>query len=345
MRRRNLRLMSASTGTPSSPGRAVTAGAAARKCSATRAAVACRSLAAPTPGRCGQAPEHRGRHGGDAGPPAAVARRSAAIAAGGRGPQPAAPGALQLDPAAQHPPHGVYCSVPFREGATRRPPHPAPRHGEGRGRAARTGRSPDDVGAEPGGRDHRGREAATGDRNAGATRGSPLPALGMWGPGEPVAVDNESGILRVLASKREKCGDLVAPLVVAVQSNTEYPTYDYQFDNALYGIGSSPHERRADDLSHLLQGGFWISKSGWRNAHVPQVVSVGGLSPWSVTRVQPCCWSTVQPSIELPVQPEWLAPMILGNPSLPGPATPMASHFGLDGGWPGMDVPDFDLTD
>ncbi|MBV9660426.1 MAG: hypothetical protein JO337_04650 [Acidimicrobiales bacterium] len=53
-------------------------------------------------------------------------------------------------------------------------------------------------------------------------RGKARSALGMLGPGEAVVVDNVTGIRRALDSKKNKYGQLDAPLVVAVLSNTIY---------------------------------------------------------------------------------------------------------------------------
>ena len=61
-------------------------------------------------------------------------------------------------------------------------------------------------------------------------RGKQRSALGMMGPGEATVVDNVSGIRRVLDSKHGKYGLLDAPLVVAVLSNTQYPTRDYEIE-------------------------------------------------------------------------------------------------------------------
>jgi hypothetical protein len=175
-------------------------------------------------------------------------------------------------------------------------------------------------------------------------RGMPKSALGVMGPGEATIVDNVTGIRRVLSSKRSKYGPLDAALVIAVQSNTVYPTRDYEVENALYGVSSHRPAERAQGAGHLFEEGFWFGHTGWRNADVPQILTIYGLVPWSVTKVQPRCWSTPEPEIVLPIQLDWLAPMIVEAESLPGDATPMAAHFGLAEDWPGMVEPDFDVS-
>ncbi|MCU4187339.1 hypothetical protein K6U06_23455 [Acidiferrimicrobium sp. IK] len=174
-------------------------------------------------------------------------------------------------------------------------------------------------------------------------RGRPRSALGMLGPGEAVVVDNVTGIRRALDSKKSKYGQLDAPLVVAVLSNTMYPTKDYEFEQALYGVSSyRPHEspRRPDSL---FQEGFWLTKAGWRYGNVPQVVSAAGLSPWTVTTIRPRLWTTLEPGATATQQPDWLARLDLTVEARPLPSTAMGPCFGLPPDWPGMAEPDFDL--
>jgi len=172
-------------------------------------------------------------------------------------------------------------------------------------------------------------------------RDRPGPALVAMGPGEAVIVDNVSGIRRVLKEKHGKYGRLESPLIVAVQSNTLYPTKDYEVEQALYGLAVRRPLESAKHPSDIFQDGFWLSSGGWRNGDTPQVITVHGLSPWTVTRTQPRCWQTLEPNTITPKQPGWLAPMLVGAESLPGPASPLATHFGLDADWPGMEDPDF----
>lgn len=179
---------------------------------------------------------------------------------------------------------------------------------------------------------------------AKATRGVPRPALGMMGPGKASIVDNASGIRRVLTEKRGKYGVLDSPLVIAVQSNTQIPTRDYELENALFGVSSHRPADRAQGAGHLFEDGFWFGRAGWRNTAVPQVVAVHNLSASLVTRASPRVWRTLEPGVATPTQPTWLAPMIVRAEAMPGPATTVASHFGLSDYWPGMAQPDFDLS-
>lgn len=172
-------------------------------------------------------------------------------------------------------------------------------------------------------------------------RDEDLPALGVMGPGEATAVDNVTGIRRVLEKKRSRYGALDGPLVIAVLSNTEIPTRDYEFENALFGIGSYPPAQRVGN-GHLFEEGLWVTTAAWHNAHVPQVIAASNLMPWSVARVQPRIWSTLEPGVIGPSQPDWLAPVEANGRPEPGDATPIASHFGLPEDWPAAGDPDFD---
>lgn len=171
----------------------------------------------------------------------------------------------------------------------------------------------------------------------------PHSALGVMGPGEATIVDNVTGIGRVLEFKRSKYGQLDAPLVIAVLSNTEYPTHDYEVEQALYGVSAY---RPTDGAAHpdsFFADGHWLTRRGWRNAGAPQVVTAYGLKPWTPTKTQPRLWQTLEPQVERPPQPGWLSRIEIGGQAIPLPAEPLATHFGLPDDWPGMAEPDFDL--
>jgi hypothetical protein len=87
-------------------------------------------------------------------------------------------------------------------------------------------------------------------------RGVPRPALGMMGPGEATIVDNLTRLTRVLDGKRGKYGPLDAPLVVAVQSNTDIPTHDYEVEQALFGVSSRRPPETAKGEGHLFAKGL-----------------------------------------------------------------------------------------
>ena len=95
-------------------------------------------------------------------------------------------------------------------------------------------------------------------------RGKERSALGMMGPGEATVVDNLSGSRRVLDSKHGKYGVLDAPLVVAVLSNTEYPTRDYEIEQALFGISARRPAESVEYPDSMFQEGFWLTKRGWQ---------------------------------------------------------------------------------
>jgi hypothetical protein len=172
---------------------------------------------------------------------------------------------------------------------------------------------------------------------------TPRRTLAFGGPGEAAVVDNTSGILRVLDDKASKYGPLDLPLVIAVQSNTEYPTRDYEVERALYGMTT----RRANDprlsFSDVVDDGFWLSKRGWQRVTCPQVVSIYDLAPWSVARVEPRTWNTLEPGARLMTLPNWIRPITLEGEPGPGPGADLAVHFGVDRQFFESD-PDFDLS-
>jgi hypothetical protein len=158
--------------------------------------------------------------------------------------------------------------------------------------------------------------------------------VGMRGPGEARIVDNITGILRALDSKVSKYGQLDAPLVIAVLSNTEYPTDDYEFEQALFGVASQRPARAAEHPDQLFRDGHWLTRKGWRRGHAPQVIAGQGLNPWNVARTVPRLWSTLQPSIDLPDQPDWLARVDVSTPeATPGSSRPLHEVFGLPADW------------
>jgi hypothetical protein len=126
--------------------------------------------------------------------------------------------------------------------------------------------------------------------------------------------------------------------------DTEYPTRDYEVENTLYGVSSHRPIERAQGDGHLFEEGFWIGTNGWRNGDVPQVLAASDLYPWTITVTQPRCWYTLEPGVDLPTQPDWLAQMKVDAQAVPGDAAPIGTHFGLADDWPGMRDPDFDLS-
>lgn len=174
-----------------------------------------------------------------------------------------------------------------------------------------------------------------------AARELEAPAVGLWGPGDATMVDNLSGLRRVLRDKHGRYGALDVPLVIAVQSNTTYPTKDYEVEQALYGIASRRPAESALHPKEIFEDGFWLTRQGWRCSNTPQVIAVYGLAPWLVGRSVPRLWQTLEPGVAFPRQPSWLAPMTIADEARPGPTPLPGTQFGSPEGWPGME-PDFD---
>jgi len=52
----------------------------------------------------------------------------------------------------------------------------------------------------------------------------------------------------------------------------------------------------------------------------------------------------MEPGIDLPPQPGWLAPMTIGAQALPGPSDPMGPHLRIAADWPLLGDPEFNLS-
>lgn len=138
--------------------------------------------------------------------------------------------------------------------------------------------------------------------------------VGMFGAGRAVAVDNITSITRAVDEKANRYGALNAPLVIAVMANTEYPTRDYEIQKTLYGLSAACPRQASKNPGALYQDGHWLTRKGWRRGHASQVITACNLKPWSVAKVQPSLWSTLEPGVNIPLQPRWLAPVSVDTP-------------------------------
>ena len=142
----------------------------------------------------------------------------------------------------------------------------------------------------------------------GRLNGSPM--IGMRGTGRAQGVDNETGLRRVLDRKARAYGsDLPHPLAVAVLSNTDFPTYPHDLEHVLYGRPTPRH----GDPSDVWQPGHWRSSEGWRRGHNPTVISASGLNIYSLARVAPLRWDTMEPGAELIDPLSWVNDAVLGQ--------------------------------
>jgi hypothetical protein len=145
-----------------------------------------------------------------------------------------------------------------------------------------------------------------------------------------------SRILGALNEKANHYGSLEAPLVIAVLSNSEFHAEDLDVERALFGalIACRP-SAEPPGPGQLLEPGHWCTGKGWRRAHVPQVIAVADLYPWTVTKAQPRLWTTLEPGTQPPTQPSWLARIdVTGAMPTPGPADSLADLFDLPADWP-----------
>ncbi|WP_229075029.1 hypothetical protein [Actinoplanes sp. DH11] len=156
----------------------------------------------------------------------------------------------------------------------------------------------------------------------------------MFGMGRAVGVDNVTPLTRAVDQKANRYGKLDAPLVVAVMANTEYPTRDYEIQQTLYGLSAACPRQASKHPSDLYQDGHWLTRKGWRRGHAPLVITACNLKPWSVAKVQPCLWSTLEAGVSIPLQPRWLAPVSVETPEPTiSVAQPIKDLFGLPDDW------------
>lgn len=142
----------------------------------------------------------------------------------------------------------------------------------------------------------------------GRPNGSPM--IGMRGTGRAQGVDNETGLRRVLDRKARSYGsDLPHPLVIAVLSNTDFPTYPHDIEPVLYGRPLP----RVGEYSAVSQPGHWRTSDGWRRSHNPTVLSASGLNLYSLARVAPLRWDTMEPDTELVEALPWANDAALGQ--------------------------------
>lgn len=168
---------------------------------------------------------------------------------------------------------------------------------------------------------------------AGAT-GTDQSLLGISGPGEAEWVDNITGVRRVLKGKAHKYGSLEHPLVIAVMSNTKYPTEDYEFEQALFGRNLARPVQSGRDPRLVVEAGHWLTRQGWRRGDAPQVIAASDLNPWSVTRVHPRLWTTLEPDATLPSPPGWLSRVTVAmDQTSIREGSSLEKLFGLPAGW------------
>ena len=145
-----------------------------------------------------------------------------------------------------------------------------------------------------------------------------------------------SRILDALNEKANRYGTLEVPLVIAVLSNSEFRTEDTDVERALFGalMGRRPGPEPPGP-GQLLEPGHWCTSNGWRRAHIPHVIAVHDLYPWTATTARPRLWTTLEPGTRAPAQPGWLARVQVSGaaPSL-DPADSLADLFDLPADWP-----------
>ena len=154
--------------------------------------------------------------------------------------------------------------------------------------------------------------------------------MAMWGPSEPSELNYHVAILEAARKKAKAYGSLGAPLVLALQINTEYHAGDHHIERALYGL-HLPHPPDGIPVSDTLQEsgeGLWVGPDGYRRSHVPEVITASNLHIGFLT-TQPRVWPHPDASVHLMQHPDLFASVELG-PARVQIATPPDLYFGFD---------------
>ncbi|WP_141856219.1 hypothetical protein [Kribbella jejuensis] len=162
--------------------------------------------------------------------------------------------------------------------------------------------------------------------------------LGIFGPrGE--WLNDQQGIRSALATKGSAYGQLGAPFVVAVASNS-WSTDDWDVRNALYGTDAVQIRRLADGTdettSMRLPDGYWYAGDHWAHRGVSAVLVVKQLHPALVGGQQQTIWEHPDPEIRVGALPIWRRSFVgpNGHIEFQTPQSSQAEWFGLGSPWP-----------
>jgi hypothetical protein len=160
------------------------------------------------------------------------------------------------------------------------------------------------------------------------------PLIGMRGPGRAVMVDNRTGLRRVLDSKTNRYGTgLPHPLVTGVLANTDYTTRNYDIEPVLYGEHSRPPQQ-VSDPAELREDGHWRTRRGWRRGHNPNVVTASDLTVFSMGKVVPRLWTTLEPNTRRVGPFTWADSTDVSQVDVPeSSASPDRESLGIEEDW------------
>ena len=154
-------------------------------------------------------------------------------------------------------------------------------------------------------------------------------------------MDDAARISVALDSKASRYGRPDEPLVIAVLCNTSPGVVDLDdVEEALYGALIGRHAWGASPPAphSVHRPGLWCAEGGnWRRGYIPQVITAENVLVLGIPVCRPRLWSTLEPGVGMPEQPEWLGRMTMTES---GPRTavsqPTSSLFALPSDWPGQ---------
>lgn len=163
--------------------------------------------------------------------------------------------------------------------------------------------------------------------------------LGMISRGQEAPISDEKGIRNALSDKGSAYGDLGAPFVIAVASNS-LTIRDYDILNALYGtdvlrIPIGPNGAQGTALARQADG-FWYAGDHWDHRGVSAVLLVRQQHPASVGTRQHTLWEHPDPEVGVEALPIWQRAFVdaAGHLEFEAPQRSQAEWFDLGDPWP-----------
>lgn len=171
-------------------------------------------------------------------------------------------------------------------------------------------------------------------------RGRARRSIGVYGHYEAQFINDGPMLVAALQSKASRYGDLSAPFVIAVGTNT-FDEDDEDFYNALYGSVEWTLDGLGFHADVTARGirkrdGYFGSPGAWRNRRVSGVLTVDQLSLHNPTQARVTLWHHPEPLYPLPRDPmfpgtirEWNGEEVTQRAALDA-----RNLLGLPDGWP-----------
>lgn len=144
-----------------------------------------------------------------------------------------------------------------------------------------------------------------------------------------------AGLHKALTKEHGRYGQLVLPLVIAIESDTMRPTRNYDRPDARRLVGPSPqHPLRGPRTSQRTDSGSGYRVKAQRHSagdHLDRNRTVERRNPARA------CVDHALPDADAPIQPSGLS-KVESAESVPVRGTPLAAHFALDEASVSLDI-------